>query len=41
MTPTDVLKPIKDCTAKFADLCFTATLGNEQHVTIPSRAVDE
>ncbi len=41
MTPADVLKLIKEKEAKFADLRFTDTIGKEQHVTIPTRLVDE
>ena len=39
MTPTDVLKLIKEKEVKFADLRFTDTRGKEQHVTIPARFV--
>ena len=38
MTPSDVLKLIKEKEVKFADLRFTDTRGKEQHVTIPARA---
>ncbi len=41
MTPADVLKLIKEKDAKFVDLRFTDTLGKEQHVTVPTRLVDE
>src|SRR3984893_758387 len=41
MTPSDVLKLIKEKQAKFADLRFTDTRGKEQHVSIPARLVDE
>jgi len=41
MTPSDVLKLIKEKEAKFADLRFTDTRGKEQHVTIPARLADE
>src|ERR1700691_593965 len=41
MTPADVIKLINEKEAKFADLRFTDTLGKEQHVTIPTRLVDE
>src|SRR6202790_631081 len=41
MTPSDVLKVIKEKDVKFADLRFTDTRGKEQHVTIPARLVDE
>jgi glutamine synthetase len=41
MSPTDVIKLIKEKEVKFADLRFTDTRGKEQHVTIPARLVDE
>src|SRR5471030_3251624 len=41
MTPADVLKFIKEKDAKFVDLRFTDTIGKEQHVTVPTRLVDE
>src|SRR5271154_7365711 len=41
MTPADVLKLIKEKEAKFVDLRFTDTIGKEQHVTIPTRLVDD
>src|ERR1700759_4292986 len=41
MTPSDVLKLIKEKEAKFVDLRFTDTIGKEQHVTVPTRLVDE
>ncbi|HEY3657547.1 MAG TPA: glutamine synthetase beta-grasp domain-containing protein, partial [Steroidobacteraceae bacterium] len=41
MTPADVLQLIKEKEAKFADLRFTDTIGKEQHVTVPTRLVDE
>ena len=41
MTPADVIKLIKDKEAAYVDLRFTDTRGKEQHVTIPSRYVDE
>src|SRR6201993_644643 len=41
MTPSDVIKLIKEKQVKFADLRFTDTRGKEQHVTIPARLVDE
>src|SRR5438270_12370693 len=41
MTPTDVIKLIKEKDVKFADLRFTATRGKEQHVTIPAKLVDQ
>jgi glutamine synthetase len=40
MTPTDVVKLIKEKEVKFADLRFTDTRGKEQHVTIPSGYVN-
>ena len=41
MTPTYVLKLIKEKEVKFADLRFTDTRGKEQHVTIPAKLVDD
>src|SRR5450755_130948 len=41
MTPANALKLIKEKEAKFADLRFTDTIGKEQHVTVPTRLVDE
>ena len=41
MSPTDVIKLIKEKEVKFADLRFTDTRGKEQHVTIPARLVDD
>ena len=41
MTPTDVLKLIKEKEVRYADLRFTDTRGKEQHVTIPAKLVDE
>jgi glutamine synthetase len=41
MTPSDVIKLIKEKQVKFADLRFTDTRGKEQHVTIPARLVDD
>ncbi|HWG31886.1 MAG TPA: glutamine synthetase beta-grasp domain-containing protein, partial [Steroidobacteraceae bacterium] len=41
MTPTEVIKLIKEKEVKFADLRFTDTRGKEQHVTIPAKLVDE
>src|SRR6195256_1753016 len=41
MIPADVVKLIKEKEAKFADLRFTDTIGKEQHVTVPTRLVDE
>src|ERR1700735_2688924 len=41
MTPAAVLRFIKEKDTKFVDLRFTDTLGKEQHVTIPTRLVDE
>ncbi len=40
MTPTDVVKLIKEKEIKFADLRFTDTRGKEQHVTIPASFID-
>ncbi len=41
MSVQDVLKTIKDNDVKYVDMRFTDTRGKEQHVTIPSRYVDE
>src|SRR3981081_4148072 len=41
MTPTDVIKLIKEKDVKFADLRFTDNRGQETHVTIPAKLVDE
>ena len=41
MIPAEVLDLIKEKEVKFIDLRFTDTKGKEQHVTVPSRAVDE
>jgi glutamine synthetase len=41
MTPIQALKLIEEKAAKFVDLRFTDTIGKEQHVTVPSRLVDE
>src|SRR5688500_4644256 len=41
MTPADVVKLIKDKEIGYCDLRFTDTRGKEQHVTIPTRMVDE
>src|SRR6201988_4540527 len=41
MTPSDVLKLIKERQAKFADLRFTDTRGKKQHATSPACLVDE
>ena len=40
-TAADVLKLIKDKEVKFVDLRFTDTKGKEQHVTVPTRMVDD
>ncbi len=41
MSPADVLKLMKEKEVKFVDLRFTDTRGKEQHVTVPTRVVDE
>ena len=41
MKVDDVLKLIKDREARFCDLRFTDTRGKEQHVTVPTRLVNE
>jgi glutamine synthetase len=40
MTADDVLKKLKDEEIEFVDLRFCDTVGKEQHVTIPTKAVD-
>jgi len=40
-TAADVLKLIKEKEISFVDLRFTDTKGKEQHVTVPTRVVDE
>ncbi len=40
-TAADVLKLIQDKEVKFVDLRFTDTKGKEQHVTVPTRVVDD
>ena len=40
-TAADVLKLINEKEVKFVDLRFTDTKGKEQHVTVPTRMVDE
>ncbi|RUM94304.1 MAG: glutamine synthetase [Thiothrix sp.] len=41
MPAQDILKIIKDNDVKYVDMRFTDTRGKEQHVTLPSRYVDE
>ena len=41
MSAEDVLKTIADKEVKFVDLRFTDTVGKEQHVSLPSKMVDE
>ncbi|HTT03899.1 MAG TPA: glutamine synthetase beta-grasp domain-containing protein, partial [Steroidobacteraceae bacterium] len=41
MSSSDVIKLIKDKEVKWADLRFTDTRGKEQHVSIPSRYINE
>jgi glutamine synthetase len=41
MTPAEVLDLIKEKDVKFVDLRFTDTKGKEQHVTLPSHAMDD
>ncbi|MGI9310995.1 MAG: type I glutamate--ammonia ligase [bacterium] len=41
MSVADTLKLIKEHEAKFVDFRFTDTRGKEQHVTVPTDAVDE
>src|SRR5512134_2569 len=40
-TAADVLKLIAEKEVRFVDLRFTDTRGKEQHVTVPTRVVDE
>jgi glutamine synthetase len=40
-TAADVLKLIEEKEVKYVDLRFTDTKGKEQHVTVPTRVVDE
>ena len=41
MSVTNVLSVIKDQDVKFVDFRFTDTKGKEQHVTVPSKVIDE
>src|ERR671912_443379 len=41
MTAADVVKFIKEKEIKYCDLRFTDTRGKEQHISIPTRMVDE
>ena len=41
MSVADVLKQIKSEDVKYVDLRFTDTRGKEQHVTVPTKVVDE
>ena len=41
MTPADVVKFIKEKEIKYCDLRFTDSRGKEQHISIPTRMVDE
>jgi len=41
MSAADVLKMMKDNQVKFVDLRFTDTRGKEQHVSLPSREINE
>ncbi len=41
MSAVDVISMIKEDNITFVDLRFTDTKGKEQHVTVPSRVVDE
>ena len=40
-TGADVLKQIEEKGIKYVDLRFTDTKGKEQHVTVPTRVVDD
>jgi glutamine synthetase type I len=41
MSPSDVLKLIKEKEVKFVDLRFTDTRGKEQHVSVPAKMFDQ
>jgi glutamine synthetase len=41
MTPSDVLKFIKEKEVKFVDFRFTDTRGKEQHVSVPAKMFDQ
>ncbi|MBA3564676.1 MAG: glutamate--ammonia ligase [Gammaproteobacteria bacterium] len=41
MTPAEALREIKDNEVKFVDLRFTDSKGKEQHVTVPTRVIDD
>jgi len=41
MTPTEIIKRIRDEEIEFVDFRFANTLGKEQHVSVPASAVDE
>ena len=41
MSATEILKKIESDDIKYIDLRFTDTRGKEQHVTVPTSAVDE
>ena len=40
-TGADILKLIEEKGIKYVDLRFTDTKGKEQHVTVPTRVVDD
>ncbi len=41
MTPQEIIKRIRDEDIEFVDFRFANTLGKEQHVSVPSSAIDE
>jgi glutamine synthetase len=41
MTPTEIIKRIRDEDIDFVDFRFANTLGKEQHVSVPASAIDE
>ena len=41
MTPSEIIKRIRDEEIEFVDFRFANTLGKEQHVSVPASAVDE
>jgi len=41
MTPTEIIKRIRDEDIEFVDFRFANTLGKEQHVSVPASAIDE
>ncbi|MEN8130892.1 MAG: glutamate--ammonia ligase [Pseudomonadota bacterium] len=41
MSPSDVLKMMKENDVKYVDFRFTDTKGKEQHVSVPAHSIDE